>query len=114
MTAIPKKRQRVRREVPLLAALALICFAFAARAEDRKVQKRVQPVYPELARRMHITGVVRISATVAPDGSVTEAKAVSGNSMLSLAAEDAVKKWKFVPSDAQSTVDISFNFETGN
>lgn len=98
----------------LLALLTLACLSIPSLAEDRKVQKRVQPVYPELAKRMHIGGVVRISATVAPDGTVTDAKAQGGNKMLSLAAEDAVKKWKFVASDARSTVDIDINFEPSN
>jgi hypothetical protein len=51
---------------------------------------------------------------VAPDGSVTDAKALNGNKMLTLAAEEAVKKWKFVATDAQSIVDIDINFEPSN
>jgi TonB family protein len=96
----------------LLLLSVLVCLP--ARADDRKIQKRVAPVYPELARRMHIGGSVRVSATVAPDGNVTEAKAITGNKMLTPAAEEAVKKWKFVPGDAQSTVDIDINFEASN
>jgi TonB family protein len=75
------------------------------------VEKRVPPVYPEIAKRMRISGVVHIEATVAADGSVTAAKATTGNKMLSPAAEDAVKRWKFVPGDSQSTVGIDINFE---
>ncbi|HMD18746.1 MAG TPA: energy transducer TonB, partial [Alloacidobacterium sp.] len=77
----------------------------------RRVEKRVPPIYPEIAKRMRISGVVHVEATVAPDGSVTAAKATTGNKMLSLAAEDAVKRWKFVPGDGQSTVGIDVNFE---
>lgn len=106
-------RQR-RGGVQFLALLALVCVSLACPAENRKVEKRVQPIYPELAKRMHVGGVVRISATVAPDGTVTEAKAVNGNKLLSLAAEEAVKKWKFVASDTQTTVDIDVNFEPSN
>ncbi len=109
-----KPRRQLRSRAPLLALLALACVSLACPAENRKVEKRVQPVYPELARRMHVGGVVRISATVAPDGTVTDAKTVTGNKLLSLAAEEAVKKWKFVASDAQSTVDIDINFEPNN
>ena len=98
----------------LLVLLTLVCLSLPSVAEERKVQKRVQPVYPELAKRMRIGGVVRISVTIAPDGSVTEVKGVSGNKMLSVAAEDAVKKWKFVASDTQSTVTIDINFEPDN
>src|SRR5215469_5258659 len=95
----------------LLVLLTLVCLSLPSLAEDRKVQKRVQPVYPELAKRMHISGVVRISVTVAPDGTVTEAKSQSGNKMLAMAAEDAVKRWKFVTADTQSTVTIDINFD---
>ena len=109
-----KPRHQLRSRAPLLALLALACVSLACPAENRKVEKRVQPVYPELAKRMHVGGVVRISATVAPDGTVTEAKTVNGNKLLSLAAEEAVKKWKFVASDAQSTVVIDINFEPNN
>ncbi len=113
-SGIDKPRVNDAAGAPLLALLALACVSLASPAENRKVEKRVQPVYPELAKRMHVGGLVRVSATVAPDGTVTDAKTVNGNKLLSLAAEEAVKKWKFVASDAQSTVDIDINFEPNN
>lgn len=95
----------------VLLVPALFIFAIPGHADERRVEKRVPPVYPEIAKRMRIAGVVHVEATVSPDGSVTAAKAVAGNKMLSGAAEDAVKHWKFVPGDAQSTVGIDINFE---
>lgn len=99
-------------------ALALLLTAVvpytAAAAEARHVEKRVAPVYPELARRMHITGVVRVSAAVAADGSVTDAKATSGNQMLSSAAEEAVKKWKFSQAEAPSSEVVEVSFVESN
>jgi TonB family protein len=74
----------------------------------------VPPVYPELARRMHVSGVVRILATVAPDGTVTDVRTLNGNKLLSPAAEEAVKKWKFVAGDSESTVSIEINFDVSN
>jgi TonB family protein len=109
-----KPRRQLQSRAPLLALLALACVSLASPADNRKVEKRVQAIYPELAKRMHVGGLVRVSVTVAPDGIVTEAKAVNGNKMLTLAAEEAVKKWKFVATDAQSTVDIDINFEPSN
>jgi TonB family protein len=94
-----------------LLALATVIFALPGHAEERHIEKRVAPVYPEIAKRMRIGGVVHVEATVAADGSVTAAKATSGNKMLSGAAEEAVKHWKFVPGDAQSTVGVDINFE---
>jgi TonB family protein len=77
---------------------------------DRAIKQRVAPTYPELARRMRVSGVVRVAATVSPDGSVSATKTVSGNHMLSGAAEDAVHKWKFVPASDESTVEVDINF----
>ena len=93
----------------VLLALALV-FTVPMHAESRPIKQRVPPAYPELAKRMKISGVVRVSATVAPDGSVTATKTVSGNHMLSPAAEDAVHKWKFVAAAEESTVEVEINF----
>jgi outer membrane biosynthesis protein TonB len=41
---------------------------------------------------------------------VTAVKTVTGNSMLSRAAEDAVSKWKFASAAEESTVEIDINF----
>lgn len=90
----------------ILACVTLPCFA-----ADRKVQRRVQPVYPELAKRMRIGGTVHVEVTVAADGSVTEAKAIAGNKMLAPAAEEAIRRWKFEPEAGSSTENIDINFE---
>lgn len=104
-----------RRIAAGLAAFALaISAALPIRAaddhSDRAIKQRVAPVYPELAKRMRISGMVRVSATVAPDGSVSATKTVSGNHMLSGAAEDAVHRWKFVSAPEESTVEVDINF----
>ncbi len=93
------------------AALALVVtLAMPARAADeRAIKSRVAPVYPELAKRMKISGVVRVEATVDADGKVTDAKTISGNRMLGAAAEEAVRKWKYAPGPA-STVQVDVNF----
>lgn len=95
--------------VALLVAVALPAHA----GDERVVKSRVAPVYPEIAKRMKIAGMVRIEATVDPQGKVTDVKTVSGNHMLSVAAEDAVKQWKFAPGPAESTVAVDVNFGSG-
>jgi len=97
------------------AALALLlAMAIPGRAaEDRAIKTRVAPVYPELAKRMRITGVVRVEATVDPTGKVTAVKSLSGSHVLSPAAEDAVSKWKYAPADAASTEEVNINFALG-
>ncbi len=90
----------------LLLALALPACA----ATERAVKSKFPPVYPELAKRMRIAGQVKVEATVDPDGKVTGVKSLSGNSALQSAAEDAVRKWKFVAGDGTATVNVEVNF----
>lgn len=94
------------------AVLALIVsFALPARAGDeRAIKTRVAPVYPEIAKRMRISGEVRLEATVDAQGKVKDVKPVSGNHMLEMAAEDAVRQWKYAPGDGDSVVIVSVNF----
>ena len=94
------------------AALALIVVMamLAHAADERAVKSRVPPVYPEMAKRMHIGGAVKLEATVDAKGKVTDVKTVSGNHMLAVAAEDAVRKWTFVPAESDSNVSVEVNF----
>ncbi len=78
--------------------------------QSRKVTTRVPPDYPELAKRMHLEGVVKVEAVVRPNGSVKSTRVVGGNPVLVDAALVAVAKWKFEPAQSESTelVQISF------
>jgi periplasmic protein TonB len=59
--------------------------------------KSVDPVYPPLARQMRLQGSVELLANIGKDGSITSVKALNGDSVLSHAAIDAVKQWKYKP-----------------
>jgi TonB family protein len=58
---------------------------------------KVKPVYPAEARRLRVQGNVVIDATVTAEGQVGELKLVSGDPMLSAAALDAVRQWRYTP-----------------
>jgi TonB family protein len=77
----------------------------------RRAKTKVQPFYPELARKMNITGTVKIEVVVAPNGSVKDARVVGGHPVLASAALDAAKKWRFEPAGSESTGVIDFKFE---
>ncbi len=77
----------------------------------RRAKTRVQPAYPELARKMNITGTVKVEVVVAPNGTVKDAKVVGGHPLLATAALDAVKKWRFEPAPGESTGIVDFKFE---
>jgi TonB family protein len=104
-------RRTVSRILQAAALAAILALALPVRGGDtRAVKSRVPPVYPEIAKRMHITGEVELQVTVDPQGKVKDVKPVSGNHMLSSAAEDAVRQWKFVAGDGDSVVTVTINF----
>jgi TonB family protein len=77
----------------------------------RRAKTKVQPSYPELAHKMNISGVVKIEVTVAPNGTVKEARVVGGHPVLAQSALDAAKRWRFEPAASDSTGIIDFKFE---
>jgi len=77
----------------------------------RRTKSRVQPAYPELARKMNLTGTVKVEVVVAPNGSVKDAKVVGGHPVLANAALEAVKKWRFEPAAMESSGVVDFKFE---
>jgi TonB family protein len=77
----------------------------------RRAKSKVQPGYPELARKMNIAGTVKIEVVVAPNGVVKDARVVGGHPVLAGAALDAAKKWRFEPASTESTGVIDFKFE---
>jgi TonB family protein len=91
-------------------------FAQSASTDDgkRKVKTRVAPSYPELAKRMSVTGKVKIEVIIAPDGHVKSTKAIGGHPLLVQACQDAVKEWKFLPAPEESTQIVEFEFTGAN
>jgi protein TonB len=77
----------------------------------RRAKTKVQPTYPELAHKMNISGIVKIEVTVAPNGSVKEARVIGGHPVLAQSALDAAKRWRFEPAASESTGVIDFKFE---
>ena len=107
----------MRRAVILLAAVACINTTLAftqsahlAPSAERKVTSRVEPAYPELARKMHLQGVVKVEATVRPNGTVRSTRILGGNPVLIDAATEAVKKWKFEPGSSETTEAVQLTF----
>jgi TonB family protein len=107
-----------RRLIIILVALLTLA-ASVAPAQDsdtsqhaRKVARMVNPVYPELARRLQMSGVVKLRATVAPNGSVKSIEPLGGHPILIRAAQDAVTNWKFAPAPDETRELIELNFKT--
>jgi TonB family protein len=78
---------------------------------DRKVKSRINPIYPEIARKMNLAGIVKLEVTVTPSGTVKDTKVIGGNPILVNAAADAVKKWRFEPANDESVGVVEFRFD---
>jgi TonB family protein len=108
-----------RTGVLLTAVVAVVAGVgtYGVRAQEaeteivRRAKTKVQPAYPELARKMNITGTVKVQVVVAANGTVKDAKIVGGHPVLANAALDAIRKWRFEPTSAESTGVVDFKFE---
>jgi TonB family protein len=76
----------------------------------RKAKTKVNPSYPELARRMNIGGKVKIEVIIAPDGHVKTARALGGHPVLVQPCLDSVKEWRFEAAPEETTQVVEFNF----
>lgn len=101
----------------ILVALALavgMLFTLSANADEgRKVRSRVNPVYPDLAKRVNASGAVRLEIQIAPNGEVKSIKPLGGHPLLIQPAEDAVRKWRYEPASETTTTVVEFRFAPG-
>ena len=77
----------------------------------RKVIKRVAPAYGQIARQARLTGTVRLTVVVSPEGSVKSVRTLGGNPVLAEAAEEAVKHWKFETAKKETSEAVVIKFE---
>jgi TonB family protein len=70
------------------------------------------PRYTELAKRAEVSGDVRVRATVLPGGTVSQAEVVGAELPMGLgrAGLEAIKTWRFAPSDTEHEEEILFEF----
>ena len=83
-----------------------------------KIIKKVEPEYPELAKRARVQGVVVLSITVDETGHVSEVRVIRGHPLLDPSAIGAVQQWVFSPTllngqpvPVQSTITVVFNLK---
>lgn len=111
-----RRHARPRWIAPLVytSVLAIIgfltFFPASAQTSSRKLKTRIEPVYPELARKNNISGSARVELLVTPDGKVKDVKVLGGNPVLVQAVVTAVMKWKYEPAAEESSVIVKFDF----
>ena len=84
-------------------------------AEDapRKLKLKVAPQYPDLARRMNVSGAVKLELIVAANGQVKAVRPLGGHPLLIDAAQNAVKQWRYEPG-TEGTEVVEIRFSTNN
>jgi TonB family protein len=97
--------------IVLLAVFCACTVSDAQTPTERKVVSRVAPVYPEIARRSHLGGVVKLEVLVSHDGKVKSAKPVGGSPVFIQSALDAVQKWHFETAAADSIENVQIVFD---
>ena len=89
--------QRSWNELEARATVAESGLRVSPETMEKRIVTKVDPVYPEAARKAGLQGLVVMDAVIAPDGSVKRLRPVSGPDLLAQSATAAVQSWKFEP-----------------
>jgi TonB family protein len=89
--------QRSWNELEARATVAESGLRVSRETMEKRIVTKVEPVYPEAARKAGLQGLVVMDAVIAPDGTVKRLRPVSGPDLLAQSATAAVQSWKFEP-----------------
>jgi len=95
----------------VLAASLASAQALSVEDSKRKIKYKVNPQYSEIARKLSLSGKVKLELVIAPDGHVKNARAIGGHPILVQSCLDVVKDWKFEAAPEESTQIIEFEFK---
>ena len=59
--------------------------------------QQVKPVYPSEAKEIKLQGIVVLEVNIATDGTVSDARVITGHPLLVRPAVDAVRQWVYKP-----------------
>jgi TonB family protein len=93
----------------LLIALAFATVSIAQ--QGRTLVSKSDPLYPAIARQMHLNGTVKVKAVIAADGQVKEIEVIGGHPLLAEATLEALKRWRYAPSSSESPITLEFHFQ---
>ena len=65
--------------------------------QSASLVRKVDPVYPPIAKTAHISGTVVLHAIIGKDGTVQDLQYMSGPPLLMKAALDAIRQWRYKP-----------------
>jgi protein TonB len=59
--------------------------------------RRLEPIYPPLAKQIHREGQVELHAIISTDGTIESLQVVNGDPLFLQSATDAVRQWRYHP-----------------
>ena len=98
----PAPIETVRKAKPVLVAETLVPMTpkivhHTPVAEAAELLSKVEPNYPESARKAGVSGAVEVTFTIDKDGAVRDVAVTKGPSLLASAAIEAVQGWRYKP-----------------
>ena len=84
-------------------------------------QTEIHATYPVLAQHMNVQGSVVLEALIGADGMIENVRVLRGPAILSSAAQQAVREWKFKPIyqhgqavESKATITVNFTIRVGD
>lgn len=105
-----KRFSHARAALYLALTLTFLPAALVPQENEPRVLKKVLPAYPDILKRMGVSGTVRVKVTIGADGLVKDVEARGGNAIFIDSVAAAVRNWKYVPGERQRTADITVTF----
>jgi len=100
----------VQRSMAIAGLMLIFTGGTVCGQSARKAISNPEPVYPELARRMHLSGVVKVTVLIGADGQIKNMEFQGGHPVLIDAVQTALKQWKYAPASSESKVLLEFKF----
>jgi TonB family protein len=120
ITAASGNTERIVGPAPSSAAMASGADApkritIGGNVQQAKLISQPRPAYPALAKQARISGVVKLQAVIAADGTVKDLTVMSGHPLLVPAALESVRQWVYQqtllngePVEVMTQIDVNF------
>jgi len=115
---VPKFDEAAKSESKARAEEGAKRLAIGGNVQAARLVKRVQPIYPVVAREEHLSGTVKMHAVIGTDGSVESLRILSGRCSLARASVDAVRQWRYQPTllngtpvEIDTEIDVIFSLQ---
>jgi protein TonB len=91
------------------------------KAADRELLSSTDLTYPLLGQHTRVQGSVVLQAVVGTDGTIQNLRVISGPAILTAAAQQAVREWRFKPYlqngqpvETKATITVNFSIRVSD